>query len=140
MKAKFLIIVALVALVSTSCGNFKETKEKAMKVMETLQSDENPSQKEYTEALSILNDNYAQTNKLVDEAMKAVQAGDNEKAQDLLNQIKADEAVAQCQQLESKLKTADLDDANRAALEEYEKNAAALSDKIVEVKTAMLDI
>lgn len=142
MKTKFIILVAAVGLLFTACGfNANNVKEKAEKLLEEVQSkDANASQKEYGEALSILNETFVAQNKLADEALQAVNNGDNAKANELLNQIREDENASQNSQLLSMLKTAELDDSNKAALEEYEKNMQSLSDKITEVATAMLDL
>ena len=142
MKTKLFIFVAAVGLLFTACGfNANKAKEKAEKLLEEVQSqDGNASQKEYTEALTILNDNFTAQNKLVDEALQAANNGDNAKANELLNKIREDENASQNSQLLSMLKTADLDDSNKAALEEYEKNLQSLSDKITEVATATLDL
>lgn len=142
MKSKLFIFVAVCGLLFTACGfNADKAKEKADKLLEEVQSqDGNVSQKEYTEALSILNDNFTAQSKLVDEAMQAVKNGDNDKANELLNKVRETESASQNSQLLSMLESADLNDANKSALEEYKKNAQALSDKITEVATAMLDL
>lgn len=142
MKSKLFIIVAAAALCFTSCGfNSDKIKEKAEKLLEEVKSqDEAPSQKEYSEALSILNENFTAQNKLVDEALQAVNKGDNEKATEMLNKVRDDENASQNSQLLSLLETADLDDSNKSALEEYKKNMQTLSDKITEVASAMIDL
>ena len=142
MKSKLFILLTACGLLFTACGfNANNAKEKAEKLLEEVQSqDGNASQKEYSEALSILNETYVTQNKLIDEALQAANNGDNAKANELLNKVREDENASQNSQLLSMLKTADLDDANKAALEEYEKNMQSLSDKIVEVATLMLDI
>lgn len=139
MKSKLFILIAACGLLFTACGN--NFKEKATKLLEEVQSqDGNASQKEYSEALSILNETFVAQNKLADEALQAANNGDNAKANELLNQIREDENASQNSQLLSMLKTADLDDSNKAALEEYEKNMQSLSDKITEVVSAMVDL
>ena len=142
MKSKLFIFIAACGLLFTACGfNANNAKEKAEKLLEEVQSqDGNASQKEYSEALSILNETFVAQNKLADEALQAANNGDNAKANELLNKIREDENASQNSQLLGMLKTADLDDSNKAALEEYEKNMQSLSDKIVEVATLMLDI
>ena len=142
MKTKLFIFVAAFGLLFTACGfNANKAKEKAEKLLEEVQSqDGNASQKEYSEALSILNETFVAQNKLADEALQAANNGDNAKANELLNKIREDENASKNSQLLSMLKTADLDDANKAALEEYEKNMQSLSDKITEVVTATLDL
>ena len=142
MKTKLFIFVAACGLLFTACGfNANKAKEKAEKLLEEVQSqDGNASQKEYSEALSILNETYKAQNKLIDEALQAANNGDNAKANELLNKVREDENTSQNSQLYSLLKTAELDDANKAALEEYEKNMQSLSDKIVEVTTVMINL
>lgn len=142
MKIKTFIYIAFVAIMAASCGsNLKDkAKETLQQVMEQKENGEEPSQKEYADALSILNENLAAQTKIADDATKAVTDGDNEKAQELLNQLRSDDNQTQNEQLLGVLKSADLDDANKAALEEYEKSAQALSDKIVEITTSMLDL
>ena len=132
-------IVAAVA--DTFGSNLKDkAKEILQQVMEQKDNGKEPSQKEYADALSILNENLAAQTKIADDAAKAVKDGDNEKAQELLNKLRSDDNQTQNEQLLGVLKSADLDDANKAALEEYEKSAQALSDKIVEITTSMLDL
>ena len=141
MKTKLFIFVAVCGLLFTACGfNANKAKEKAEKLLEEVQSqDGNASQKEYSEALSILNETFKAQNKLIDEALQAANNGDNAKAKELLNKVREDENTSQNSQLYSLLKTAELDDANKAAFEEYDKNWQSLSDKIVEV-TVMTEL
>ena len=142
MKSKLFLLVAACGLLFTACDfNANKSKEKAEKLLEEVQSlDGNATQKDYSEALSILNETFVAQNKLADEALQAANNGDNEKANELLNKIREDENTSQNSQLLSMLESADLDDANKAALEEYEKNMQSLSDKITEVATAMIDL
>ena len=137
MKTKLFILVAVCGLLFTACSNNKEKAEKL--VEKVLSQDGNASQKEYAQALNILNETFVAQNTLVDEAFQAVNNGDNAKANELLNQIREDENASQNSQLLSILQTADLNDANKAALEEYQKNMQSLSDKIAELSVAMLD-
>ena len=139
MKTRIFLFIAVLALLGTACSS-NSLKEKAGKLLEEVQSSENPSQKEYTEALSILNDNYQTQSKLVDDALQAANNGDNEKANELLNKVRGDENASQDQQLLSMLEAADLDDTNKAALEEAKKNMQTLSDNITEVASAMIDL
>lgn len=142
MKTNLFIFVAVCGLLFSACEfNANKGKEKAEKLLEEVQSqDGNASQKEYSEALSILNETFVAQNKLVDEALQAANNGDNAKANELLNKIREDENASQNSQLLSMLESADLDDASKASLEEYKKNMQSLSDKITEVVTATLDL
>lgn len=138
MKTK-LFLFMLVALICTACSS-GSLKEKGEKLLENIQNEEGPSQKQYSEALSILNETYATQSRMVDKAMQAVENGDNEKAQEILNKIRDDEDSSQNSQLINMLETADLDDANKAAFEDYKQKAQSLSDKITEVVTSLIDL
>lgn len=139
MKIFKIIFLCIICSV-TVCSCNSNRAEKAQQILENVASDEEPSQKQYSDALKILNENFAAQSKLVDEAMNAINNDDEEKAQEILNKIRNYENAALDQQLISMLKTADLDDANRAAFEKYEQNSQALSDKIVEIVSSMIDI
>lgn len=139
MKIFKIIFLSLIfSMVVCSCGS--NTAEKAQQIIESVNSDDEPSQKKYSEALKILNENFASQSKLVEDAMNAINNGDQDKAQEILNKIRNNENAVLDDQLVSMLKTADLDDANRTAFEKYEQNAQALSDKIVEIVASMMDI
>lgn len=138
MKVKSLICACLIALGLVSCGT--NLKDKAKQVIESVQTEKEPEQNSYSEALSVLNESLAEQTKLVDEAQKAVDAGDMEKAKEILTKIKSDENATENQKLESMLSSSELDETNKLAWEEYQKKAAALSDKIVSIVTATLDI
>lgn len=139
MKIFKIIFLSLIcSLAVCSCGS--NNAEKAQQILENVNSDEEPSQKQYSDALKILNENFAAQSKLVDDAMNFIKNGDQEKAQETLNKIRNNENATLDTQLVTMLKTADLDDANRTAFEKYEQNAQALSDKIVEIVASMMDI